>query len=293
MCAEVVAAATADAVRPPILFLHGGGHTGACYRTTPDGRQGWADDVAQRGWPAIVADWPGHGRSGKVPDLARMSGADVVAAAQALLESIGPAVVFTHSMSGAMGWKLAELAPDLVVALVAVAPSPPGNIQPWWSWPAYPESQPIYFTREEVRHFTASPRFPDDAFDAYFASLVPESARLYNERLNVRGLQMRIEHLELVRSLPILVVSADVDPNHRDGADSRTADFIGAEQLVLTEHGLRGHGHLMMLEHGNSEILALILDWLEDHTRHTRSGGGLARAASMPGTHPGRCSPTS
>jgi pimeloyl-ACP methyl ester carboxylesterase len=263
MCAEVVAAASAVPGRSPILFLHGGGHTGACYRTTPDGRQGWADYVAQRGWAAVVADWPGHGRSGVVPDLAGMSGRRVVDAARALLEKIGPAVLLTHSMSGAIGWKLAEQAADLIVALVAIAPSPPGNIQPWWSWPAYPENQPIRFTPDEVRHFTASPLFPSEAFDYYYQSLVPESARLYNERLNVRGLQLRIDRADIVRAVPILVVSAEVDPNHPDGADSRTADFVGGEHVVLAEHGLAGHGHLMMLERGNLEVAALILDWLE------------------------------
>ena len=40
MYAEVVPAPAAT--RPPIVFLHGGAHTGACYRGTPDGRPGWA-----------------------------------------------------------------------------------------------------------------------------------------------------------------------------------------------------------------------------------------------------------
>jgi pimeloyl-ACP methyl ester carboxylesterase len=210
-----------------------------------------------------VVDWPGHGRAGRPPDFARMSGIHVVEAVRALLERIGPAVLLTHSMSGAFGWKLAEDAHGHVLAIVGVAPSPPGNIQPVWSWPAYPEEQPILVTRDEVRHFVGSPRFPDEAFDKYFQTLVPESARLYNERLNVLGTQLRLNNVDVLRTTPILVVSADADPNHPDGVDHRIAEFLGAEHLVLSQHGLHGHGHLMMIEQGNLAVAELILGWLE------------------------------
>jgi pimeloyl-ACP methyl ester carboxylesterase len=103
---------------------------------------------------------------------------------------------------------------------------------------------------------------PNKSRSTYFESLVPESARIYNERLNARGLQLRVERPEIVRSVPILVVSAEQDPNHRGNADALTAEFVGAEHLVLSEAGLAGHGHVMMIEHGNLEIMDLILDWL-------------------------------
>jgi pimeloyl-ACP methyl ester carboxylesterase len=249
------------------VFLHGGAHTGACYLETPDGRLGWAPYAAERGWTAIVPDWPGHGRSGRPPDFARMSGWQVVEAIEALLQQVGPAVLVTHSMSGAFGWKLAERVPHLLAAVVGLAPSPPGNIQPWWSWPAYPESAPIAFTPEEVRHFTASPRFPDEAFDAYFQSIVPESARIYNERLNVRGVQLRIDDPERLRRVPLLVVSAQRDPNHPGSTDAQTAAFFGADHIGLADHGLTDHGHLMMIERGNLEIADVIFEWLERRVR--------------------------
>jgi pimeloyl-ACP methyl ester carboxylesterase len=230
---------------------------------TPDGRPGWAPFAAEHGWPAVVADWPGHGRSAAPPDFARMSGLHVVEAVTAVLQELGPAVLVTHSMSGAFGWKLAELMPRHILGVVGIAPSPPGNIQPWWTWPAYPEDQPIQFTREEIRHFTASPRFPNEAFERYFESIVPESARLYNERLNVRGMQIRLDGPEVVRGIPTLVVSAESDPNHRGTTDRETAAFLGADHVSLSERGLTGHGHLMMIEHGNLEIAALLLEWLE------------------------------
>ena len=196
-----------------------------------------------------------------------MPGMRVVEAIRSLLEQVGPAILVTHSMAGAFGWKLAELCPDRVRAIVGVAPSPPGNIQPWWSWPAYPEDRPIEPMAEEVRHFTDSPTFPNEAFDRYYQSIVPESARIYNERLNVRGMQLQVEEPARLRGTPMLVVSAERDPNHAGNTDSRTADFLGAEHISLADLGLRDHGHLMMLEHGNLAIADVILGWLDRHLR--------------------------
>src|SRR5207253_9675516 len=43
----------------------------------------------------------------------------------ALLDKIGPAIVMTHSQSGAFGWPVADLRPDLVKAIIALEPSGP------------------------------------------------------------------------------------------------------------------------------------------------------------------------
>ena len=58
----------------------------------------------------------------------------VADAGAALLDRIGPAVVVTHSQSGAFGWAIGEARPDLVKAIVAVEPSGPpffGAPPPW------------------------------------------------------------------------------------------------------------------------------------------------------------------
>ena len=47
----------------PIIFVHGGSHTGAGWQSAPDGRPGWADFFLQHGWPVYVVDQPGRGRS--------------------------------------------------------------------------------------------------------------------------------------------------------------------------------------------------------------------------------------
>ena len=43
----------------------------------------------------------------------------------ALLEKIGPAILLTHSQSGAIGWPVADAQPGLVKAIIAVEPSGP------------------------------------------------------------------------------------------------------------------------------------------------------------------------
>jgi pimeloyl-ACP methyl ester carboxylesterase len=48
----------------PIVMIHGGGHTGAGFVSTPDGRMGWADFFVREGWPVYVLDRPGVAKSG-------------------------------------------------------------------------------------------------------------------------------------------------------------------------------------------------------------------------------------
>ncbi len=52
---------------PPIIMVHGSGHTGVTYETTPDGREGWATYFARKGFPVYVVDHVGRGRSGFDP----------------------------------------------------------------------------------------------------------------------------------------------------------------------------------------------------------------------------------
>src|SRR5712691_5540994 len=63
--------------RPTVVMVHGGAHTGACYQRTADGRPGWAYRFVARGYPVVVPDWPGIGRSGYVA-LDKLDGATVV-----------------------------------------------------------------------------------------------------------------------------------------------------------------------------------------------------------------------
>lgn len=49
--------------RYPVIMVHGGGHTGKTYETTPDGREGWYTSLTRRGFASYVMDDPNRGRA--------------------------------------------------------------------------------------------------------------------------------------------------------------------------------------------------------------------------------------
>jgi len=47
----------------PIVLMHGGGHNGQVYMTTPDGREGWFHSFIRRGFEVYVVDGSNRGRA--------------------------------------------------------------------------------------------------------------------------------------------------------------------------------------------------------------------------------------
>jgi pimeloyl-ACP methyl ester carboxylesterase len=272
------AAENADLV--PVVMVHGGCHTGICYRSTPDGREGWAGLFAKAGHEVFVVDWPGHGRSPICDDLPVLPTREIAQSLQAFVESIGRAILLVHSASGPMAWWIADQAPEAVAAIIAIAPGAPANILP--ELPDDPAEVarlshdtslgcPVFMSEDLavrvgddfIRNFWAnSPRFPIGAFDQYRLSIVPESARLFNERFNIGGRGLKINDPALLAKIPILVVTGDHDPRHPRIIDEATARYVGAEFVWLPDRGIVGNGHMPMIEDNSDEIAALLLSWL-------------------------------
>lgn len=278
---------TAPARKPAIVMIHGGGHTGTCFIHTPDGRPGWAPYFAAQGYTVIVPDWPGTGRSGAVaPD--RLTGGLVCGAFGALLDSLGaPAILLTHSMSGPYGWKLVESHGDRIAALVAVAPGPPGNVQP----PAEVIERgadhidirrggslrrvPLRAARLPEAAFVrdkligpGSRHFPIASVDHYARSLQALPPRLMYERQNIDGTQLRIKDPAPFRGRHILMVTGSDDVDHTRAIDGAIADWLhgmgaNVEFTFLPDVGIAGNGHMLMLEENSDAIARLIGDWLD------------------------------
>jgi pimeloyl-ACP methyl ester carboxylesterase len=289
---DVVAPLEASA-KPPVVLLHGGTQTGACYLRTADGRPGWAFAFARAGYRAIVPDWPGSGRSGAVP-YEQLDGETVCRGIGAVLERLGePAVLLTHSMSGALGWRILEMHGDRIAQLVAIAPGPPGNIQA--------EPQVVNETDDDIevqalalRHrlskrlshrapmsfvekkiVGAGGRFPRAGVATMAAAMGTIAPRLIYERLNIRGAQLKVQRFDNYRGKPILVMTGTHDIDHPRALDEGTAEWLkkqgaAAEFVYLGDLGIVGNGHMMMMEDNSDALAGLVIDWLEDRKQALR-----------------------
>lgn len=280
---------------PTIVLVHGGGFTGTCYLTTADGRPGWAYDFVRHGYRVVVPDWPAVGRSSSVPPD-EVDGRTVAQALGALLEQLGgPVVLLVHSMSGPYGFRVLETHGHLIQALVAVAPGPPGNIQPVAE--AFRENEhEIEIARPAVnlviprsgvwrptREFAlakligASARLAAEHVPGLLAQTAPVPVRLLMGRSNLDGAQLVIERPEHFGGKPVLVVTGEHDTDHPRDADQATVDWLrglGAEvdYHFLSDHGIRGNGHMLMSEDNSEEIADVAAGWLS--TLRQRVAGG-------------------
>lgn len=206
---------SSGATKVPMMLVHGGAHTGAAYLQTPDGRPGWAQYFAGMGHKVVLPDWPGVGRSVDVAPV-QLTGELVCAGLGNLLQLFDrPAIMITHSMSGAYGWKLLETHGDRIGVVVALAPAPPGNLMPspeildrngdTVEVKLHPNSpaamkfsvkEPFVASKSFVENklIRNGTRFPRGQVDRHASSLVPVPARLIYERFNIEGSQLKVSN---------------------------------------------------------------------------------------------------
>ena len=273
--------------KPSIVMIHGGGHTGSCFFATPDGRPGWAPYFAARGYRVIVPDWPGVGRSGYVP-YDKLTGELVCERLGALISAqSAPVIVMTHSMSGPYGWKLLEKSGKNIAALLAIAPGPPSNMQkPVQILSETPErvevqmatklsislKDPLVANQDLIDKKLIglnSTQFPRSAKAAYEATLVTIPPRLIYERVNIGNSQLKISDFSNYGGKRIAVVIGTDDPDHPIEMDKPIVDWLNqngakAELIMLGDRGIKGNGHMMMIEVNSDQIAELLIGWLEN-----------------------------
>ena len=233
-------------------------------------------------WPQarLHTQWPGTGAQGDAAfDVFYASQVETIGdealieqmnreAGAKLLDRIGPAVLLTHSQAGVIGWSIADERPQLVKGILAIEPSgPPIRETVAKGAPDYFEdgvvARPWGVTRGRIT-FDPPAQTPGDL------KLVRQ------EQADATGLvrcflqaepARQMPHL---RGIPILILVSEA--SYHAPYDHCTAKFLAQAGVKnsfvkLTDHGIRGNGHMMMLEKNNLEIAALLRRWEQDNVR--------------------------
>jgi pimeloyl-ACP methyl ester carboxylesterase len=252
--------------RYPLVMLHGGGHTGAVWRTTPDGREGWFTSFARRGFAVYIVDAPNRGRSGWDP-TARFA----ACAGHGPTSAMEPGNIYSAQAAwAAFRWgaeygqaygdtqfpldHLAEYMPQVVpsyrggvqndliarnIALLAERIGP--CILLGWSTGGGNVMMAAAQAGDQVKAVVA---------------LEPVLPRQLGYELDPGALA----------AAPLLAVLGDNMPAEETRAftDSVAARGGRAETVALPEIGIRGNGHTMMLECNSEQIADLVEDWIRD-----------------------------
>lgn len=228
-------------------------------------------------WPQarLHTQWPGTGAPGD-PVFDQFYASQVTAiqdfmlqqtlnrdAIVALLEKIGPAIVLTHSQSGAFGWPVADARPNLVKALLSIEPSGPpffdietvgapewfrnaGNTRSWGTTavpltysPAAANASDLAIVQQEK----------PDAADLVRCWMQKEPAR----------------QLPNLQKMPQLILTSEA--SYHAAYDHCTVKYleqagVHATWIKLGDAGIHGNGHMMMIEKNNQDVAAVISRWL-------------------------------
>lgn len=289
---------TSGSGHPPILMIHGGGATGGCFRGNLAGGPGWADRLADAGHEVWVTDWPGCGRSGK-RHVVDITYADVVEGYRHLLRDVirRPVVVVPHSMGGATAWQLVEHDRDLVVGVVGIAASYPGNAAP--TSQVIDEEGPVVRARfletgvefvvdrtrgyiyedDYVRNqaIATSTRFPRDRVELLRAGFSGLPPTMLLQRIGVLPGLPAVEDTTAFAGIPIRLIAGTKDPAHRPETEQATAAQLrswGADVTVvdLAELGITGNGHFLFYEENERELFELVAEHVVQVAAATRAG---------------------
>jgi pimeloyl-ACP methyl ester carboxylesterase len=177
------------------------------------------------------------------------------AAGAALLDRIGPAIVLTHSQSGAFGWLIGDARPQLVKAIVAVEP-------------AGPPFELAVIGTGKARAFgpTDIPITYDPPIASASELAIEREARADGSDLFTCWMQKSpARQLVNLKNIPVVIMTAEA--SYHQVYDHCTAKYLNqagvkAEFIRLQDKGIHGNGHMVMIEKNNLDIAHLIDQWV-------------------------------
>lgn len=229
-------------------------------------------------WPQAKThtQWPGTGLKGdpvfdqffasqvpfvQAPVMAQTLSRDGILA---LLEKIGPAIVMTHSQSGAYGWPVVDARPDLVKALIEVEPSgPPVRDVTFTGAPSYfeegPATRPWGLGALPLNYAPAAASASDMQFEQEAKSDAPDLVRCWLQKGRPR-------QLPNIAKAPVLIVHGEASfhaPFEHCTVKYLKQAGVDAAWLDLGKEGVKGNGHMMMLEKNSDAVAAKIGEWID------------------------------
>ena len=181
-------------------------------------------------------------------------------AGAALLDKIGPAIMLTHSQSGAFGWLIADARPKLVKAIIAIEPAGPpfeatiigtGKARAWG-----PTDIPITYDPpiNDPRELAIERETKADGPDLLVCWIQKAPAR----------------QLVNLKDIPVVIMAAEA--SYHQVYDHCTAKYLNqagvkTEYIRLQDKGIRGNGHMVMIEKNNLDVARLLDDWMQLNVR--------------------------
>ncbi|RVT95083.1 hypothetical protein EOD43_06405 [Sphingomonas crocodyli] len=270
----------------PVVMVHGGTLTGKSYETTPDGRMGWYEYFARRGFPSYVVDQVGRARSGfnQAPFNAARAGA-ANPQSQPNLRRVANDVAWVRFRFGPKAGEAFSDSQFPVAAASEFAKQAVPDLGQ--SFPAYdPNFSALAALAQQLKgavlmgHSQAG-RYPFEA-----ALLAPSGIRalVAIEPPGCKAAEYSDDQITKLARLPILVVYGD----HLETPQSQGVSWLpffqdcekfvarvnaakgNAKMLHTSELGIRGNSHMIMQDRNNLQIADLIIKWIREMTRPAR-----------------------
>lgn len=247
-----------------VIFVHGGMHTGVTWETTPDGREGWQLLFVSAGFDTYVIDQPWRGRS--APDLTGLNPSVTDRETMRPAFTCGMEMGRTFERGGGrfpldhLDTYASQLWPDFQV-FDALAAGTPGLSDPRTQGPLVDLIDRIgpvvLLTHSQGGHVGWMAALARPSHVAAILSVEPAQTvpglddpsfppipvcLMWGDNLPDNGFTLTKRDVELARTLAAERPSITLD--------------------LLPEHGIRGNGHMLMMEDNSTELAERAMRWL-------------------------------
>jgi pimeloyl-ACP methyl ester carboxylesterase len=182
----------------------------------------------------------------------------------ALLDKIGPSILLTHSQSGAFNWPVVDQRPKLLKALVAVEPSGPPvhDIENTGAPDWFKDAERTKVAGLADVPLAYDPPLTGDAKLEFVRQDKPDKPDLVRCWLQKEPARK----LPNLARIPIVILVGEA--SYHAPYDHCTAAYLtqaGAKVtfIRLADVGVRGNGHMLMIEKNSDASAGVIAQWLD------------------------------